>query len=104
MLKLSVGAVRKIDGTHTAASQQAVNLIGSNALALHTVFPAARQLAPGRRHMPFFCLTAIQQQTKFFDHRLVAAASCRQQILALFLRSFESLKKDCLNLEKAFAV
>jgi hypothetical protein len=90
--------VGKIDSAHSAASQQAVNLIGPNALELHTLFPAAPLLALVRRHAPFFRLTAIQQQTDFFEHCLVAA-SRRKQILALFLRSFEYLGKDCLDLE-----
>jgi hypothetical protein len=102
LLELPVCTVCKVDSARSAPPEQAINFVWTKALALQPILPAAPVLALVRGRAQFFSLTAIQKQSNFFNHCLVPAASGREQIITQFLGNFESLGKDCLDLEKMF--
>jgi hypothetical protein len=102
LLEVPVGAVRKIDGAHSAAAQQAIDLVRPNPLAIRRNIPAAVRLPAAACHHPLFRFTGLQQRARLIGQRGVRAALSLDQFRSLFMGSGQSLGDDRLNPVKPF--
>jgi hypothetical protein len=101
LLELPVGAMRQVDGAHSAAAEQAIDLVRADALAPERFTRSSFFFAAGLRGLLFF-LAGAQQQIHFGRHRGVALAlRLNQRIPGGGLRR-KRLVEDGLNPQKAF--
>ena len=104
LLELPIGAMREIDSTHAAPPQEAVKLIGADALAEgRSLLGHIRSDSAGRGET-LFGLAGLEQRPHLGGELAIPPAPGLNQFHACFCASRESLVEDRLNLRETCLV